>query len=165
MIKIYIKNLPDGVSPHQAGRALLAEVLGQEPQLVYGSNGKPYFAQGDLFFNLSHCKGAVGVAIGKQELGFDLEDSNRTIVHTGFALPEEAGIEPLLLWVLKESFVKWTGDGVSILRKTKVTALDENIYEGKYQEKKAFLQAFQTKGLVGSLATEKREEYQIIYKF
>ncbi len=159
MIKIYLRKLNEE-DPHQAGERLRKEFLGARP-LCYGKKGKPYLREGGLFFNLSHSAGFIGLAIGKQEVGLDLEEP-RPLRHTGFCLPEEEGLEPLLLWVLKESYVKWTGEGLSALRTTKITPLGGDLYEGERAGKRAVLRAFRVGELIGAVASAEQEEIEII---
>ncbi len=160
MVRIYIRKLKNGEDPHAAGRALLRELLG-EKALTFGPHGKPYFAEGGVFFNISHCKGAVGIAVSTQEVGLDLEQSGRCVKGKTFAHESEKNIPPLILWVLKESFVKWSGEGISLLRGTQVTPGKENTYIGSYNGKVAILQAFEYEGLMGSIATAEMEAYEI----
>ena len=45
---------------------------------VYNEHGKPFFeGRDDLFFSISHCKGAVAVAIDDKEVGVDIEEISR----------------------------------------------------------------------------------------
>jgi 4'-phosphopantetheinyl transferase len=97
---------------------------------VAGEFGKPKLAAGllkwDLHFNISHTRGLVACAIAGQEVGVDVERSNRIldlrIVRHSFA-PEEIRIlnsaPPkqqrkifFRSWTLKEAFIKATGEGL-----------------------------------------------------
>ena len=160
MIRIYIRKLNQGDDAHAVGRALLRDAVG-EKRLIFGPHGKPYAADGSVFFNISHCQGAVGIAVGSRELGFDLEPKERTVKRKNFTLEKEEEIPPLTLWVLKESYAKWSGEGVSLIRGTHVTPLGENRYKGAYNGKEAVLQAFAYDGFLGAIACESIEEYEI----
>lgn len=159
MIQIYIRQLNTGEDGHQAGWTLLKEVIG-EREIFFSAKGKPFLKE-ELFFNISHSSHFVGFAVGKQEIGLDLEEP-RSLRYTGYRYPEENEMDPLLLWVLKESFVKWTGEGVSALRQTKIKPIGENLYEGEKDGKKAVLQTFRVGELIGALATAEEQEFKII---
>ena len=158
MIQIYLRQL-NREDPHRAGRRLLTEILGENP-LCYGEKGKPYLQGGELQFNLSHSAGYVGLAFSRQEIGLDLEEP-RPLKYVGYQFPEEQKIDPLLLWVLKESFVKWTGEGISALRTVRITSLGGDLYQGEREGKKAVLQAFRVENLLGAVATAQREEFTV----
>lgn len=85
--------------------------------------GKPYFSgRPDVFFSVSHSGDYWACAVAEQPLGLDLqkhkggrlEDIARRFFH-----PQEAdwleanGIEYFYdVWASKESYVKWTGQGI-----------------------------------------------------
>lgn len=161
MIRIYIRQLHKE-DAHQAGQRLLAEILGEQV-LCYGEKGKPYLQEGEAYFNLSHSAGFIGLAVSAQDVGLDLEEP-RHIKRTGYQLPGEEKVDPLLLWVLKESYVKWTGEGISALRTTKITPLGEDLYEGEREDRKAILQAFRFGKLIGAVASADQEDFEIITK-
>ena len=78
--------------------------------VLKGSRGKPY-VNAPLFFNLSHTKGAFALAAGKEEMGLDLEKSDRPVSECTvkrLGLPRE---DPLLGWMKREAEGKCTGEG------------------------------------------------------
>lgn len=159
MITVYLRPL-DGAEPHGAGLQLLNEISGSSPVYTYGPYGKPYWDRPG-FFNLSHSKSLLGVAVGERELGLDIEDP-RPIRHTGFVKPEEQGIDPLHLFVVKESFVKLTGDGLRLLRDTLVTPLTKNTFSVQADDHTGFVQVFFYGESVCALATAEQEDYCIV---
>lgn len=110
---------------------LLAEGLRREyaltgfPAIVVHEKGKPYLSDHpDIFFNLSHCSTAVACVLDSQEVGIDVErvrTYNRELA--AYVLNErelrlvEAHQQPALaftlLWTMKESQLKLTGEGIS----------------------------------------------------
>ena len=84
------------------------------PRVEKDLNGKPYFPSlPQVFFSLSHTKSHVMVVLGDRPCGCDIEAFRH--VRSGLA---ERVCSPLELsqftffqcWVLKESFIKITGD-------------------------------------------------------
>ena len=114
---------------HAAGRALLAELYrsqtGRElPPILVTDRGKPYFAGDDLHFSVSHTKGHVFVALSDRPVGIDAEETDRDInlrlaekiLSPAERLRYDAAADKrtalLKLWVLKEAWVKYTGEGL-----------------------------------------------------
>lgn len=95
-------------------------------QFTIAEHGKPYLTNYEgVFFNISHCKEAVAVGIGRQEIGVDIEGCRRyseTLLQRAFTDEEQESIrhnaEPMMefarLWTRKEAFFKWTGTGILI---------------------------------------------------
>ncbi|MBQ6039804.1 MAG: 4'-phosphopantetheinyl transferase superfamily protein [Oscillospiraceae bacterium] len=88
-------------------------------------NGKPLLVDSDVHFNLSHSGEWVVCAVGKTEIGIDVEEIRQTDyqdIYCSFAEPEIARLnstEPdrkadvfYQLWTLKESYVKYCGSGL-----------------------------------------------------
>lgn len=132
---IYLAELPGQAGPkelHQAAWGLLRLGLGEqapglvlENSLYYGDHGKPYLTGGP-FFSISHTKGLVLCAIESQEVGVDAEYYGRRfsqrLRERAFTGRERllAGQSPVpneaftALWTLKESYMKFTGKGLSL---------------------------------------------------
>ena len=115
-------------------RALLETALWQEYRLTLGAldlqtdaHGKPYSgAYPELFFNISHCAHVCVCAVGDSRIGVDAEKHFpwRENLAAKICHPDEwARLQALGadqrerqlqdLWPLKESFVKWHGQGLS----------------------------------------------------
>jgi 4'-phosphopantetheinyl transferase len=120
---------------HALARRMLAEHLDCPPEglrFVAEANGKPRAWVGDdvaaVWFNLSHTRGMVAVAISSTvEPGVDVEALRRTMdlavaesvlapaeQRWLFGLPpDEQAVSFVRLWTLKEAYVKATGHGLS----------------------------------------------------
>lgn len=113
-----------------AGRLLLYAVrreFGFAPdtaRIAKGRHGKPYFQGLPVSYNISHCAGAVCCAVGRKELGIDIEPAGRqtlSAVSRVCSENEQADIrraaDPgsrfMQYWTLKESYVKYLGEGLS----------------------------------------------------
>ena len=114
---------------HEAGRELLAELYRAEtgremPSIFRERRGKPRFSEGALHFSVTHTKNHVFVALSDRPIGIDAEEKDRPIrpeLAEKILSPAEKGRyaaaqdrrEALLkLWVLKEAWVKYTGEGL-----------------------------------------------------
>lgn len=109
------------------------DVQPQQWQFVKNSYGKPYIANKlptPLFFNLSHTKGKIVIAVSASDcIGVDIEYQKRDakiddLAKTVFSpeendyynhLPSEEK-QPyfFLLWTLKEAFIKALGKGITL---------------------------------------------------
>ena len=97
----------------------------------YNEHGKPYFdGRDDLFFSVSHCGGAVAVAIDDEEVGVDIEEIGRyreslvnyvlnedecrdkaCLVRTG--RDDEKAASFIEIWTKKEAVFKLLGTGIT----------------------------------------------------
>lgn len=136
--------------------AFKERILGKGREIKKGPYGKPYLEEGP-FFSLSHSGGLIAMAVGEQELGLDLEGP-RAINHKGFIHPEEEGIDPLTLWVIKESFMKYTGEGIRQFRSVRVEKKEENLYWVTDGGRSAYAQTFQIENGIGAVTAEKKEK-------
>lgn len=88
-------------------------------------NGKPFLANSDVHFNMSHSGDWVVCAVGLSEIGIDVERMRQTDnrdMHVFFAKSESELLnraKPYAqadlfyrLWTLKESYVKYCGTGL-----------------------------------------------------
>jgi 4'-phosphopantetheinyl transferase len=117
---------------HLAGRELLRKGLKQdfdfdfsEDMISYGVYGKPELTGSDLYFNISHTKGAVVCAIGNTMVGVDIEyphEIHESAVDKTCSLLEKEELYGIVdceahrlrmfqLWTLKESYMKMIGEG------------------------------------------------------
>ncbi|HYH21918.1 MAG TPA: 4'-phosphopantetheinyl transferase superfamily protein [Azospirillum sp.] len=125
------------VAAHALLRHLLSAFGDREPaawRFAAGTHGKPHLldppAGRDLRFNITHTKGRVAAALAEGvTVGVDVEALDRGRLNLGvadrfFAPVEVAGIHAqpdeaakaerfLVLWTLKESFIKAIGKGLS----------------------------------------------------
>ena len=114
---------------HAAGRTLLArlyrEYTGKAmPAIAVTDRGKPYFAEGNLHFSVSHTKRRVFCALSERPIGIDAEELDRNINLTlaekilspaeksQFDAAEDKRLALLTFWVLKEAQAKLTGQGL-----------------------------------------------------
>ncbi|MCH5208057.1 MAG: 4'-phosphopantetheinyl transferase superfamily protein [Oscillospiraceae bacterium] len=102
-----------------------------------GSHGKPYLKNSELFFSMSHTKGAIAAAFSEVgEIGVDVESKARVINERMFerALSAEerenakTSEDFLDLWVRKEAFLKRLGIGITRdLRTVSVETLPDTV--------------------------------------
>lgn len=106
----------------------LCSYLGRSPEQLHFSvsgTGKPYLVSGDAFFNISHSGDIAVCAVGKTEVGADVELIRRPFpqnvarrVFSDSELRDAASAEDgdaylTYLWTLHEAYVKMTGVGVA----------------------------------------------------
>lgn len=131
VLRLYAAPVAPGESQHEAGLALLRRAmedagLSVELSLAREPGGKPYLPDAPGFqFNISHSEEWAVCAVGDAPLGVDLQKERplRQSVYRRFAPEEQAMLEALPeserqtaffdLWVLKESYLKATGAGLS----------------------------------------------------
>ena len=121
--------LLEGQSGHEAGRQLLEQMYRDltgkpVPPILTTPRGKPYFAEGDLHFSISHTKKRVFCALSHRPVGIDGEEQDRQIdlrlaekilsprerEHYEKAADQRTAL--LRLWVLKEAAAKCSGEGL-----------------------------------------------------
>lgn len=129
---------------HGALRALLGGYTGHDPgRLAFtsGPRGKPYLeSPADLYFNLSHSGQLALVAVGRSELGVDLEKvrhleslleiARRHFSPTEFAVLETASETTRLelfyrCWTRKEAYIKAVGEGLGMSLDSFDVSLDD----------------------------------------
>lgn len=101
-----------------AVRVLLYTLLGEEKEILYHSNGRPYLSDGSFSLSISHTKGYVAVFLGQPEStpGIDIEyysERVRKVAHKYMREDEEAALfretdiwSLLLHWSAKETMFK-----------------------------------------------------------
>ena len=133
-IRIYYSPFDSGEeTSHQLLQRALARHLadvpervpeGAEPELIKGPHGKPYFAAcPDVRFSVSHSGGYWACAFAEEEVGLDLqktavrrwEDVAKRFFHPAEQrwLEGRAAEDFTLIWAYKESYIKYTGEGLS----------------------------------------------------
>lgn len=104
-------------------RQMLADESGIDPQSIIfskGKNGKPYAANCNSKFNISHCGNLVVCAVSKNEIGVDIERIRNIRLKAAekFASTNELeyignSLERFFeIWTLKEAFFKCKGTGL-----------------------------------------------------
>ena len=118
-----------GQTGHEAGRQLLAtlyrEETGEElPEIHRTDRGKPYFADSDWNFSISHTKQHAFCALSRKNIAIDAEELDRKInlslsekilsesEKQEFAAAENKKTALLTFWVLKEAAAKLSGEGL-----------------------------------------------------
>lgn len=121
----------NGLSGHEAGRKLLAELYREEtgeelPPILKTDLGKPYFADSPLHFSISHTKHHAFCVLSEKNVGIDAEELDRkvhlSLAKKAFSPGEKAQFDAapdkekafLTFWVLKEAEAKLTGEGLRI---------------------------------------------------
>ena len=114
----------NGRTGHEAGRALLRQL--HDGEIAVTKRGKPYFVNGP-HFSISHTKDHVFCCLSRENVGIDAEEIGRQIepaIGKRFCSVSEqqrirSNDDLLRLWVLKESYAKFTGRGLGdYLRQT-----------------------------------------------
>jgi len=96
----------------------------KHPEIVIREYGKPFFANGDIYFNLSHAGDRVMCALSTELVGCDVEYRSRnslSIAKRFFTAEEYDFIKSkendssyfTKIWTLKESVLKASGQGIS----------------------------------------------------
>ncbi len=130
--KLVLPHVPDCEKIREeslCARALLTYMLQKyfgikDFSVAVRANGKPYLVGSDLHFNFSHCLKRVICTVSDSEVGCDVQDiraMNPKVVSRFFS-PDEGMILSASndsdghftkLWVLKETILKYKGDGIS----------------------------------------------------
>ncbi len=137
----------NGLSGHEAGRKLLAELYREEtgedlPPILTGERGKPCFAEGCWHFSISHTKRHAFCVLAQHPVGIDAEETDREInlkladkilssrEKAQFDTAEDKRLALLRFWVLKEATAKLTGEGLKgFPNKTNFSLNDPRILE------------------------------------
>lgn len=107
-------------------RRAVIENCGKEPDfsdIAFGAHGKPYFKSLPVHYNITHTNGLVCLAIHDQEVGIDAEvlrpyyekRTDRVCTQEekkAIEVSPNRDLEFIKYWTLKESYVKYTGDGL-----------------------------------------------------
>ena len=119
----------NGMSGHEAGRQLLAELYRQKtgenlPPIAVAERGKPYFVGSNLHFSISHTKRHAFCVLADHPVGIDAEELERNIdlrlagkilsqkEKAQFDAAEDQRLALLKFWVLKEAAAKLSGVGL-----------------------------------------------------
>ena len=121
---------------------LLKHILGEYnlsfEDMYYGENGKPEIK--GIHFNLSHSEDMVVCAVSEKAVGCDVEKvgefrngiaeryfTENEIAYLNLFDGEESKEEFYRLWTMKESYLKMTGEGVTIPLNQIEFLVNENI--------------------------------------
>ena len=115
----------EGCTGHEAGRQLLRRLCGGSlPEIAVTERGKPYFKDDLRHFSISHTKKRVFCVVSDCPVGIDAEPIDRDInlrlaekilsprERQAFETAADRHLALLKLWVLKEAYVKATGEGL-----------------------------------------------------
>lgn len=121
--------LLEGRTGHDAGRALLealytAHTNAPLPPILLTDRGKPYFKDGLLHFSISHTEKRAVCVLSERPVGVDAEEADRKIdlrlaekilspgEYAQYQQAEDKRLALLTFWVLKEAYLKCTGEGL-----------------------------------------------------
>lgn len=115
----------------------LTELSAKDKTILRERGGKPYFAELDLFFSISHAEDTVAVALSDSPVGIDVEfiDTKRdtaSLSRRFFAPEEHKSISEstcpedafFALWTKKEALSKISGKGLSSICRADTLASD-----------------------------------------
>jgi len=137
-------------------------------EILKGDKGKPYVKDFPTHFNISHAGDFVICAFSEKEVGIDVEQVKEVDLNIAkryfhpfecedlFAQDASRQLEYFfLLWTLKESYMKWLGDGMSIpLDSFFFRVADDNIsLTDKHREARPFFKQFTIGGYQVSLCS------------
>lgn len=109
-------------------RNILCEKLSRENQgLVFllEEYGKPYLEGNPVFFNLSHTRSAIAIAVSDMPVGIDVERVDTCPSQVAnqfftfkerayiFSAPEKQDERFYQIWTKKEAYIKYLGKGIS----------------------------------------------------
>lgn len=98
--------------------------IDEEIFFLYSKNGKPYLKNyPEIFFNISHCQCGVVCAIAEEEVGIDIEtvtNYDEAVVkyscnseeYNSIVSSNNQSFAFCKLWTVKESVLKYTGEGL-----------------------------------------------------
>ncbi len=141
MLKIYytdVSALGGKEIMHKVGLAILKK---EAPDCVIAKNknGKPYFVNSQLYFNISHSYPYVVCAFADCEVGIDVEKiraiseraAQRVFTNAELKLLN-MGVDFLQIWTAKESVIKAAGGSiVADCKKADVSSFSECVLKGK----------------------------------
>ena len=97
----------------------------RDPRIAFTVKGKPYLKdRTDVHFNLSHSGQIAALALSDRPVGIDVQEQKHfteSLIRRVY-LPSEQAAAPAterdryytLLWTVKESALKWSGDGITL---------------------------------------------------
>lgn len=152
-----------------AAKALLCFLLKKHYKLFdftvdCDKNGKPFITDSEIFFNLSHSGSYVLCAVGNEKIGCDIQEikkCNLKVAQRFFTesecicleKSENKALDFTSLWSLKESVLKFSGEGI-------VGGLDrydfsEYYNKGSFTYEGLCFDRFEFENFVASICSEK----------
>ena len=141
-------------------------------EILQSAEGKPYVQGLPFHYNISHAGDYVVCAFSELPVGIDIEeisDIDLNLAKTVFSSYEYDALyrqDPsnrldyfFSLWTLKESYIKWLGDGMSVpLKSFSFRIVGHQIYlEDAYRQAKPFFRQWQLAGYKMSLCSMLRD--------
>lgn len=145
-------------------RKILTESGLSESDLKYSEHGKP--VADSIYFNVSHAGNYVVGVVSDCEVGCDIEKIEKApleIAEHYFSLAEYTYIKSaadrdkafFTLWTLKESYMKMTGKGMSLLLDSfEILPTADGFTLGKSSEKQGFFKTMEFEGYIFSICSE-----------
>ena len=105
-----------------SSKDLLDKVLKEnniQDEIIYNDYGKPYLKNNEIYFNISSSYEYTALVISDKEVGVDIEKINykKRIINRICTEEEAKTIKTkddfTIIWVKKESYVKYLGVGIS----------------------------------------------------
>ena len=160
---------------HTKGLELLSlmeeEMMGKHPERITTQAGRPEYADYPVDFNISHAKNLVICTMAEGRTGCDIERSDRKVsitVAEKFFHPEEktfletAGTPEekhklfIMLWVLKEAYIKLMGTTIGAVKETPSFSISRN--KIICQSNDLFYSLYEGGGYMMAAAFERKEE-------
>ena len=123
-MRIFIKKRDSELSDSEDARLLLKKVLWDYHSLSLSllterknKDGKPYFENCPIHFNISHSLDYVVLAVGECEVGIDIQRINNIsekVLKRFVGKKGENALENTLLWTHLESYAKLIGRGIPL---------------------------------------------------
>lgn len=121
LVKMSSIHHPDKIKEFLALRHLVKSFFGENQEIEYNSNGKPFLKNSDIPISFSHTLGFAGILVGENaKIGLDLEVKRQNILRIAprfmnleenASLSDDHQIEHLLFyWGAKEVIVKIEDD-------------------------------------------------------
>lgn len=124
-MKVWIIKVNDTKDKKEYINKFLSDIYRQENdqeidfnKFFYGKYGKPYY-DGDFYFNVSHSKNYLAIAIAASEVGIDIEEERKLTLGVEKRILTKDEInstkEKLIkTWTAKEAYAKYKGQGLSL---------------------------------------------------
>lgn len=163
-----------GRSGIRRAASLYTGIPPRDLQILPGTNGKPFFQNGGIHFNLSHSGSAVVAAFSRFPVGIDVESRGRCRDFEGIARryfhPSEADLvsksnneeQFLRLWTGKEAMLKLSGEGLAQgLQKARPGGTGIGMLNGR----EVRLATFSFENYIGTVASFQADEVKGWFQF